>query len=141
MLGLLWAIMTRFLKTGDDDDASLSPKDSLLRWVQLQTAGYAHVDVKGFGKTSFGDGLALCALMHRAKPGLVDYAALEPGAEHATHNLQTAMAAAEAYFGLEQYLKPGEIASLDEKSLVVYVSEYYTGCGRWLSRRANGEIS
>jgi hypothetical protein len=130
VLGLLWAIMIRFLKVGDDEDAGsggvvLSPKDALLRWVQIQTEGYAHVDVKGFTK-SFHDGMALCALMHKGKSALLDYSALQP--ENAAHNLQTAMDAAERYFGLEKYLSPADIAHLDEKSMMVYVSEYYQGC-------------
>ncbi len=48
-------------------------------------------------------------------------------ASEGAKNLQIAMDAAEAYFGLEQYLKPSDIPLLDEKSMLVYVSEYYTG--------------
>ena len=107
-----------------DDDTALSPKDSLLQWVQLHTAGYQHVDIKSFTK-SFNDGMALCALLHKFRPSLLDYQSLDPSA--GLKNLQIAMNAAEKYFGLEQYLKPDDVCQLDEKSMLVYVSEYYTG--------------
>lgn len=37
------------------------------------------------------------------------------------------MSAAETYFGLEPYISAADIPNLDEKSMLVYVSEYYTG--------------
>lgn len=123
VLGLVWGIMMRFLKFSDDD-AALSPKDSLLKWVELHTVGYPHLDIKSFTK-SFNDGLALCALLHKFKPNMLQYENLKPS--EGTKNLQLAMDVAEKYFGLEQYLKPADIARLDEKSMLVYVSEYYTG--------------
>jgi len=38
-----------------------------------------------------------------------------------------AMDAAEKFFGLEKYLAPDEIEILDDKSMIIYVSEYYNG--------------
>jgi hypothetical protein len=32
VLGLIWAVMLRFLKFGDEDDDKSSAKDSLLKW-------------------------------------------------------------------------------------------------------------
>ncbi len=78
VLGLVWGIMMRFLKFSDDD-AAVSPKDALLQWVQLHTTSYRNVDVKTFTK-SFNDGLALCALLHKFKPSLLNFDALDPAA-------------------------------------------------------------
>ena len=36
----------------------------LLTWCQTHAAGYESVDIKNFS-TSFNDGLALCAILHR----------------------------------------------------------------------------
>jgi len=38
-------------------------------------------------------------------------------------NLKLAMDNAEKYYGIEQYIKPEEIAKLDDKSMLVYCSE------------------
>lgn len=132
VLGLVWGIMRKFLKFGDDqDEQKLNARDALLMWVQNQVAGYPGVAVENFGK-SFHNGLALCALIHKFRPKLVPFDQLS--ADQAEHNLRTAFAAAEKYFGLEQYLQPSDIAKLDEKSMVIYVSEYFYGIAerrRW----------
>ena len=49
-------------------------------------------------------------------------------------NLKIAMSAAEKFFGLEQYLEPKDVAKLDEKSALVYVSEYYYGVNEQAKR-------
>eukprot|EP00049_Salpingoeca_infusionum_P009182 m.152573 g.152573 ORF g.152573 m.152573 type:complete len:1745 (-) comp14262_c0_seq1:1421-6655(-) len=124
VLGLVWALMMKYLKFAQEDDVNLSPKDALLNWVNLNTAGHANAEVTNF-KSSFHNGLALCALIHKFRPELIDYDALNP--EEGDANLQIAMKAAETYFGLEQYLTPADVKKLDEKSMLVYVSEYYAG--------------
>lgn len=117
--------MGRWLCAHDAKDTSqLSPKDALLRWVELNTAGHDHVDIKSF-KNSFSDGFAFCALIHKFKPELINYAALDPA--DPLGNLKVAMDAAEKFFALEQYLAPADIPKLDDKSMLVYVSEYYSG--------------
>ncbi|EGD76823.1 paramyosin [Salpingoeca rosetta] len=124
VLGLVWALMMKYLKFAQEDDETLSPKDALLRWVNLNTQGHAHAQATNF-TTSFRDGMVLCALIHKFRPDLIDYDSLTP--EDPLANLATAMKAAQEYFGLEQYVEPSDIAKLDEKSMLVYVSEYYAG--------------
>jgi hypothetical protein len=68
--------MLKFLKFGDDAEA-LNAKDALLLWVQNKTASYANIKVDNF-KKSFKDGLALCAIIHKHRPNLVDYDSLAP---------------------------------------------------------------
>lgn len=124
ILGLVWAIMLKYLKFGDEEDGEqLNAKDALLMWVQNKTTGYG-IKVENF-KSHFHDGLALCALIHKHRPKMVDYNGLDKSAK--VKNLQIAMDAAEKYFGLEQYLTAEDIPKLDENSMVVYVSEYFYG--------------
>lgn len=49
---------------------SASTQEELLRWCQEQTAGYPGVHVTNLS-SSWADGLALCALVNRLRPGLL----------------------------------------------------------------------
>lgn len=49
---------------------SFSPSNQLLTWFQEQTRGYRGVSVRDL-TSSWKDGLALCALLHRYRPDLV----------------------------------------------------------------------
>uniref|UniRef100_A0A5K3FDX6 Calponin-homology (CH) domain-containing protein n=1 Tax=Mesocestoides corti TaxID=53468 RepID=A0A5K3FDX6_MESCO len=46
-------------------------KNALLRWCQLKTAVYPQINISNF-TTSWTDGLAMCALLHRHRPDLVN---------------------------------------------------------------------
>lgn len=125
ILGLIWGIMNKYMKIGDEDDGQqLSAKDALLLWAQNKTAGYKDVKIEKFGK-DWHDGLALCAIIHKHRPKLIPWDTLSK--ENKLENLRLAQNAAEIYFGLEKYITAEEITKLDENSLVVYVSEYYYG--------------
>jgi len=88
VLGLVWALMMKYLKFAQEDGENLSPKEALLRWVNLNTAGHPHAEAKDF-KKSFHSGLVLCALLHKFRPSLIDYDSLSP--EDARQNLQYAL--------------------------------------------------
>jgi len=121
-MGYVWIIMRSFLKFGDDDDR-LSAEKALLMWVKNQTKDYAEVKVNGFGK-DWHNGYAFCALIHKYRPDLIgDW----PPSGSNEENIKKAMDAAESWLNMEQYLLPGEIAILDDKSMIIYVSEYYYG--------------
>jgi len=128
VLGLVWAIMLKFMKLGDEEDEDekhqMKFADALQMWIANQVAGYKDVKIDNMTK-SFHSGLALCALIHHFRPKLIDYSSLSKDKHE--ENLKTAFAAAEKYFGLEQYLAPSDIPKLDDKSMVVYLSEYYYG--------------
>lgn len=49
---------------------SVVTQEELLRWCQEQTAGYPGVHVTDLS-SSWADGLALCALVNRLRPGLL----------------------------------------------------------------------
>lgn len=51
--------------------------DTLLHWLKKQVTLYDTVCVKDMS-SSFKDGLALCAIIHRYRPDLVDFPSLQP---------------------------------------------------------------
>jgi len=124
ILGLVWAIMLKFIKIGDEEEGEqLNAKDALLMWITNKVSSYG-LKPEGFGK-DFHDGMILCALIHKHRPKLINWESLNK--ENKKENLQTAIDAAEKYFHLEKYLTPEDIPKLDENSMVVYLSEYYSG--------------
>ena len=54
---------------------SPSGKAGLLLWCQRMTKDYDNVNIKNFS-TSWSDGLAFAALLHKTYPDCLDYAAL-----------------------------------------------------------------
>jgi len=92
-------------------------------WIKNQTIGYKNLDIKNFDKASFGNGLALCALIHKFRPGLVDYDKLNPA--NALDNIKAAMNAAEKYFGLERYIKEEDFIKIcaDDKVFFLALSQ------------------
>mmetsp|Transcript_33112 Transcript_33112/g.64953 ORF Transcript_33112/g.64953 Transcript_33112/m.64953 type:complete len:1106 (+) Transcript_33112:33-3350(+) len=126
ILALVWAIMLKFLKFSDDEDEEkLSAEDALLMWVQNQVP--SEVEVVNF-KKSFANGMALAAIMAKYRPKLLDLSSCSPG--DAENNLKKVFACAEKCFGLEQYLTTQDFASLDPKSMMVYVADYYLGAAQ-----------
>jgi hypothetical protein len=134
IMALIWALMMKYMRFDDDEDSqeNLQAKDALLKWLQFHTSNYKCVQIANLTK-SFHNGLAFTALIHKFKPDLVP----NPDSMDPTQglaNLKLAMNAAEKFFGLEQYLEPKDVAKLDEKSALVYVSEYYYGVNEQAKR-------
>lgn len=125
VMGMVWAIMLKFMKLDDGEDDGTKPvafSDALKMWIQNQVQSYG-LTVDNMTK-SFWDGKVFCALINKFRPKLLDY---NKTSGDANANLKMAFDAAETYFGLEQYLQVSDIAKLDDKSMVVYASEYYYG--------------
>ncbi|XP_027487438.1 spectrin beta chain, non-erythrocytic 4, partial [Corapipo altera] len=128
-LGLIWTIILRFqiqvikIKT-EDNRETRSAKDALLLWCQMKTAGYPEVNIQNF-TTSWRDGLAFNALIHRHRPDLVDFHKLTKS--NATYNLQQAFNTAEQHLGLSKLLDPEDVnmEDPDEKSIITYVVSFY----------------
>uniref|UniRef100_A0A803WE02 Calponin-homology (CH) domain-containing protein n=1 Tax=Ficedula albicollis TaxID=59894 RepID=A0A803WE02_FICAL len=128
-LGLIWTIILRFqiqvikIKT-EDNRETRSAKDALLLWCQMKTAGYPEVNIQNF-TTSWRDGLAFNALIHRHRPDLIDFHKLTKS--NATYNLQQAFNTAEQHLGLSKLLDPEDVnmEDPDEKSIITYVVSFY----------------
>ncbi|XP_030330989.1 spectrin beta chain, non-erythrocytic 4 isoform X2 [Strigops habroptila] len=128
-LGLIWTIILRFqiqvikIKT-EDNRETRSAKDALLLWCQMKTAGYPEVNIQNF-TTSWRDGLAFNALIHKHRPDLIDFHKLTKS--NATYNLQQAFNTAEQQLGLSKLLDPEDVnmEDPDEKSIITYVVSFY----------------
>lgn len=70
-------------------------------WSQRKTEPYNNVDVQNFS-SSWRDGLAFCALIHRHRPELIDYDSLN--ANNPIHNLNLAFDVAEKHLNIPPML-------------------------------------
>ncbi|XP_032215846.1 F-actin-monooxygenase MICAL2 isoform X4 [Mustela erminea] len=97
----------------------------LLTWCQQQTEGYQHVEVTDL-TTSWRSGLALCAIIHRFRPELINFDSLNE--DDAVENNQLAFDVAEREFGIPPVTTGKEMASAqepDKLSMVMYLSKFY----------------
>ncbi|XP_036114768.1 F-actin-monooxygenase MICAL2 isoform X3 [Molossus molossus] len=97
----------------------------LLNWCQQQTEGYQHVNVTDL-TTSWRSGLALCAIIHRFRPELINFDSLNE--DDAVENNQLAFDVAEREFGIPPVTTGKEMASAqepDKLSMVMYLSKFY----------------
>lgn len=69
----------------------------------MKTAGYPNVNVRNFS-TSWRDGLAFNALIHKHRPDLIEYEKLQKS--NALYNLSNAFEIAEQQLGLIKFLDP-----------------------------------
>nr|XP_014431394.2 spectrin beta chain, non-erythrocytic 4-like [Pelodiscus sinensis] len=85
---------------------------------------YPEVSIHNF-TTSWRDGLAFNALIHRHRPEIVDFSKLTKS--NATYNLQQAFNTAEQQLGLTKLLDPEDVntENPDEKSIITYVVSFY----------------
>ncbi|KAL7414425.1 calponin homology domain-containing protein [Mrakia frigida] len=125
ILGLIWTLILRFT-IADISEEGLSAKDGLLLWVQRKTKGYApEVDVKDF-TWSWGDGLALCALIHHHRPELLDYDALDKSERE--RNTELAFRIAQEHLGIPRLLDVSDLCDArppDERSVMTYVASFF----------------
>ncbi|XP_039408070.1 F-actin-monooxygenase MICAL2 isoform X3 [Corvus cornix cornix] len=99
--------------------------NKLLTWCQKQTEGYRNVNVTDL-TTSWKSGLALCAIIHRFRPDLIDFDALNE--EDVVKNNQLAFDVAEQEFGIPPVTTGQELGSAgepDKLSMVLYLSKFY----------------
>ncbi|XP_075563787.1 F-actin-monooxygenase MICAL3 isoform X4 [Pelecanus crispus] len=104
---------------------SVARSSKLLSWCQRQTDGYAGVNVTDL-TMSWKSGLALCAIIHRYRPDLIDFDSLD---EHSVEkNNQLAFDIAEKEFGISPIMTGKEMASVgepDKLSMVMYLTQFY----------------
>ena len=127
-LGLIWTVILRFeiqdIMIETESNEVKSAKEALLLWCQIKTKGYANVNIQNF-TTSWRDGLAFNALIHKHRPDLIKYDKLVPS-EH-QDNLNYAFQVAERRLGIKQLLDAEDVDVLrpDDKSIMTYVVALY----------------
>nr|XP_046243393.1 F-actin-monooxygenase MICAL2 isoform X3 [Scatophagus argus] len=97
----------------------------LLTWCQKQTEGYRNVTITDL-TSSWTSGIALCALIHRFKPQLIDFDSLNEE-DHAA-NLQLAFDISEREFGIRPFASVKELSDdqeLDKTRMITYLSKFY----------------
>ncbi|XP_032609830.1 F-actin-monooxygenase MICAL3 isoform X4 [Hylobates moloch] len=104
---------------------SVARSSKLLGWCQRQTDGYAGVNVTDL-TMSWKSGLALCAIIHRYRPDLIDFDSLDE--QSVEKNNQLAFDIAEKELGISPIMTGKEMASVgepDKLSMVMYLTQFY----------------
>ncbi|XP_043955628.1 F-actin-monooxygenase MICAL2 isoform X6 [Gambusia affinis] len=97
----------------------------LLSWCQKQTEGYRNVSITDLA-SSWRSGIALCALIHRFKPQLIDFDSLNE--EDHTANLQQAFDISDREFGIRPFTSALDLSAgeeLDKTRMTAYLSKFY----------------
>jgi Ca2+-binding EF-hand superfamily protein len=103
----------------------MSAKEALLLWAKNKTKGYPNVNVTNL-HTSFQDGMAFCALIHKHRPDLIDFNKLDPN--NPRENLKLAFEVAEQKLGIAQLLDVEDMLDTpkpDERAVTTYLALYY----------------
>ncbi|XP_014649409.1 PREDICTED: protein-methionine sulfoxide oxidase MICAL3 isoform X14 [Ceratotherium simum simum] len=104
---------------------SVARSSKLLGWCQRQTDGYPGVNVTDL-TMSWKSGLALCAIIHRYRPDLIDFDSLDE--QNVEKNNQLAFDIAEKELGISPIMTGKEMASVgepDKLSMVMYLTQFY----------------
>ncbi|XP_075059751.1 utrophin isoform X2 [Mixophyes fleayi] len=128
-LGLIWSIILHWqvkdvMKAIMSELHQTNSDKILLSWVRQSTRPYNQVNVLNF-TTSWTDGLALNALLHRHKPDLFSWeevTKLSP-----LERLDHAFIFAKKHLGIEKLLDPEDVAVPlpDKKSIVMYLTSLF----------------
>uniref|UniRef100_A0A3P9KLQ9 F-actin monooxygenase n=1 Tax=Oryzias latipes TaxID=8090 RepID=A0A3P9KLQ9_ORYLA len=105
-------------------DCEIRPS-RLLTWCKKQTEGYRNVSIKDL-TSSWKSGIALCALIHRFKPQLIDFDSLNEEDHRA--NLQLALDISEQEFGIQPFTSVKEQSTneeLDKSRVIAFLSKFY----------------
>ncbi|XP_037608150.1 smoothelin [Sebastes umbrosus] len=100
-------------------------KQMLLDWCRAKTEPYEGVTINNFS-SSWKDGIAFCALVHRFFPDAFEYSILNPN-EH-RENFQLAFDTAERLAGCPPLLDADDLVRMKEpdwKCVYTYIQEFY----------------
>ncbi|XP_004538234.1 uncharacterized protein smtna [Maylandia zebra] len=100
-------------------------KQMLLDWCRAKTEPYEGVDIQNFS-SSWKDGIAFCALVHRFFPDAFEYSILNPNKPK--ENFQLAFNTAERLAGCPPLLDADDLVRMNEpdwKCVYTYIQEFY----------------
>lgn len=100
-------------------------KQMLLDWCRAKTEPYEGVDIQNFS-SSWKDGIAFCALVHRFFPDAFEYSILNPNKPK--DNFQLAFSTAERLAGCPPLLDADDLVRMKEpdwKCVYTYIQEFY----------------
>ena len=105
----------------------------------MKTAGYNNVNVRNFS-SSWRDGLAFNAIIHKHRPDLIQYERLTKS--NAVNNLENAFNVADREFDLVKLLDVEDVnvETPDEKSIITYVVTYYHYFSKIKQETVQGEL-
>ncbi|VVC26815.1 Hypothetical protein CINCED_3A012694 [Cinara cedri] len=124
ILGLVWSIILHWqvdchLKELMSESQQTNLEKTLLAWCRKNTEGYG-VDISNF-TSSWSDGIAFSALIHKFRSDLVDYDLILK--EHPNARLENIFAIAHQHLNIERLLDPEDVNTSvpDKKSVMMYV--------------------
>lgn len=106
------------------NDENVSAREALLRWARNTTDKYPGVQIENF-TSSWRDGLAFSAVLHRNRPDLVDWRNIRE--IHSHERLERVFSTMEREYNVHKLLDPQDVDtnSPDEKSMITYISSIY----------------
>jgi dystonin len=106
------------------NDENVSAREALLRWARNTTDKYPGVQINDF-TSSWRDGMAFSAVLHRNRPDLVDWRNIRE--VKSRERLERVFSMMEREYNVYKILDPQDVDTNmpDEKSLITYISSIY----------------